>query len=91
MIDWSDSAVADFETILEYISRDNHEMAINIGLRIRSAIMRLKEYPLIGKPGRRSGTRELNLPGPPFVVVYTTDGERIQIARILHAGMLWPR
>lgn len=91
MAEWSESAMADFETIMDYISRDDHETAIQVGRRIRTAILRLSEFPGIGKPGRREGTRELFLPGLPFVIIYNIRNDSVQIVRILHTKMLWPR
>jgi len=43
-----------------------------------------------GKPGRRSGTRELAVPGLPFQIVYRGRADAVEIVRILHNAQRWP-
>lgn len=50
--------------------------------------------PLLGRAGRVSGTRELVVPGLPYVVVYLLEGDDLDgvvaILRIIHGAMRWP-
>ena len=50
--------------------------------RIRS----LKTAPNRGRPGHRSGTRELTLAPLPYVVVYSVNAEAVEILRIYHGA-----
>lgn len=36
------------------------------------------------------GTRELVVPGTPFIVPYRVIQNRIEIIRVLHTSQLWP-
>ena len=44
----------------------------------------------MGRPGRLAGTRELVIPGLPFIVPYAEYGGEIVILRIVHTSMKWP-
>jgi toxin ParE1/3/4 len=44
----------------------------------------------MGRPGRVSGTRELVIPGTPYIVPYRVRGGKLEILRILHATQRWP-
>jgi toxin ParE1/3/4 len=44
----------------------------------------------MGRAGRVRGTRELVVPGLPYIVIYRVRKDTIQIARILHGAQLWP-
>lgn len=50
----------------------------------------LKEMPLLGRAGRKPDTRELRVPGLPFVIVYRAGKEAAEIIRILHGSQQWP-
>jgi plasmid stabilization system protein ParE len=45
----------------------------------------------MGKPGRIPHTRELVIPDTPFIVVYTTVEQTVQIVTVLHTARKWPR
>ncbi|MGD1071314.1 MAG: type II toxin-antitoxin system RelE/ParE family toxin [Bryobacteraceae bacterium] len=53
--------------------------------RIRS----LKSAPWRGRPGHRSGTRELTLTPLPYVVVYSVKAETVEILHIHHGAQDW--
>ena len=59
--------------------------------RIFSTIGTLEDLPLIGKPGRIAGTRELVVPATPYVVAYRIEDEVIQILAIMHGAQRWPK
>ena len=44
----------------------------------------------MGRPGRVPGTRELVIPGTPYIVPYRVQGEAIQILRVYHSARRWP-
>lgn len=89
-IEWSQRSLADLRSILDAISQDDPPTAAAVGERILAAVERLAEFPGIGRPGRRSGTRELVLPHLPYVVVYNVINETAFILRLLHTSMNWP-
>jgi len=57
---------------------------------IYNAPSELLTFPGRGRPGRRTGTRELVLSPLPYIVVYQIRGEVIDIVRILHGTQKWP-
>jgi toxin ParE1/3/4 len=40
----------------------------------------------MGQEGRVPGTRELNVPGTPYVIPYRLDGECVDILAIFHGA-----
>lgn len=58
--------------------------------RIAVATRRLAEFPGLGRPGRLAQTRELVVPGTPYVVPYTVKGDTVHILAVLHHSQRWP-
>jgi plasmid stabilization system protein ParE len=56
---------------------------------IYQRIRLLKNSPDRGRPGRRSGTRELALTPLPYVVVYAVKAEAVEILHIYHGAQDW--
>jgi plasmid stabilization system protein ParE len=57
---------------------------------IRRTIDELATYPKRGRPGRVTGTRELVMPGLPFVVAYRITATTIDILAIIHGAQRRP-
>jgi plasmid stabilization system protein ParE len=49
----------------------------------------LKTAPNQGRPGHRSGTRELTLALLPYLVVYSVSAEAVEILHIYHGTQDW--
>lgn len=56
--------------ISQYITERNPTAARTVGARIREAVELLGKFSNIGREGVLAGTRELVVPGLPYVVVY---------------------
>ncbi len=95
-VHWTDPAQTDLYGILEYIARDNPDAAVRVERRIVIAIQGLTEHPRRGRPGRVAGTRELVVPGLPYIVIYTSAQPRpaadpeIAVLRVVHGARQWP-
>jgi toxin ParE1/3/4 len=89
-IRWTSPARRDFRAHLDYLATRSPDAARALGATIREAVERLADYPHRGRPGRRSGTRELVIVGWPYIVVYSVDDARVVILRVLHAAQDWP-
>jgi addiction module RelE/StbE family toxin len=89
-IRWSPTAVADLESIRDYIAKDSPSAARKIANRIKESVIRLVNFPLSGRLGRVPGTRELVIPETSYVVAYTIQGNEVQIAAVLHGKQRWP-
>jgi plasmid stabilization system protein ParE len=44
----------------------------------------------MGRPGRRSGTRELVIASTPYIAIYRIKADSIQIVRLMHGAQKWP-
>lgn len=58
--------------------------------RIQEAVEHLASQPSLGRQGRVPGTRELIVPGTPFIIPYRLKEETIEILDVLHAARRWP-
>jgi plasmid stabilization system protein ParE len=54
-----------------------------------TAISRLKDLPLLGRPGAIAGAREL-IPHESYRIVYEIKGEIIWILMLVHTARSWP-
>jgi len=88
---FSPRAKADLRSIQDYIAERNPGAASLVIDRILIAISNLASFPLLGRPGRVDGTRELITRGLPYFVVYSLSDEyHIDIERVLHGAQIWP-
>jgi plasmid stabilization system protein ParE len=79
--------------ISQYITERNPDAARQVGARIREVIELLGVYPNIGREGAMAGTRELVVPGLPYIVVHRIDGgddPAVTILGIYHGAQLRP-
>jgi len=90
-IRWTDSAAQDLIGICDY-TREHHgsAQARQTALRIVERLDSLEQFPRLGRSGRKAGTRELILPGLPFVAIYRVREDVIEVVRILHGAQCWP-
>jgi toxin ParE1/3/4 len=87
---WTAPAVSDLQALRTYIERDQPAAAAQQVEHILAAIGGLVRFPESGRPGRRSGTRELVVGRTPFIVAYRSRGDAVQILRVLHGRQRWP-
>ena len=87
---WTRRAGASLDREWTYIARDDPKAARRVAARIIEATQRLTEQPNMGRPGRVPGTRELVVPGTPYIVPYRLEGGTVQILHVLHATRKWP-
>jgi addiction module RelE/StbE family toxin len=87
---WEEDAEADLDRIFEYILANNPDAALRIVDTIRQAVQILIEHPHLGRAGRVADTRELVIPGTPYIVPYLVLDDRIILLRVLHGAQQWP-
>jgi len=87
---WLRTALANLEAHAEYIARDNLDAARRVVAAIERSVALLARYPALGRVGRVEGTRELVVPGTPYIVPYRVRGQRVEILRVFHAARKWP-
>ena len=79
---WTQQALADLAEIEHYIEQDRPEAAQRVAAHLWSSVEHLAEFPQLGIPGRRPGTRNLII--PPYVVSYRVRSQRLEILTIWH-------
>lgn len=87
---WTRLALKDLDSAYAYISEENPSAASRTIERIRKALDAVGRHPEIGRPGRVEGTRELIIPGTPFIVAYRVKAKRIEMLSIIHGARRWP-
>jgi len=87
---WTARALRDLGSLRAHIARDRPEAAERQVERILAAAARLAQFPDIGRPGRRAGTRELVVSQTPYLMPYRVRGERVEVLRVLHGRQRWP-
>jgi toxin ParE1/3/4 len=87
---WRPTALLGLEAARDYIATSNPAAAKQIHEAILSAVGCLADFPHLGRAGGVSGTRELVVPGTPFVVAYAASDGDIDIIAILHGARKWP-
>lgn len=72
-IRWSRRSRYHLEDIRRYIAVHDAAVAERVRLQLVETIKMLRALPRLGHAGRKEGTRELNVPRLPFVIVYRID------------------
>ena len=88
---WTTPAARDLAAQLEYIQRENPGVVAVVAAQIKAATNSLDAFPQLGRDGLVPGTRELVIPRLLFVCVYRVHDGRVEILRLLHERMQWPR
>jgi toxin ParE1/3/4 len=89
-IRWSKGAEKNLDEVESYIARDKPGAAVKTVIVVIDAVGRLAENPAMGRPGRVEGTRELIIPGTPFIVPYRVRKNTVEILRVFHHARKWP-
>lgn len=87
---WLRLALLDLDDVEAYIARDNPVAAAELVLKIVRAVSLLREQQGLGRAGRVSGTKELVVPGTPYIVPYRVKDGTIEVLRVYHAARRWP-
>jgi toxin ParE1/3/4 len=87
---WSHRAIRHLAAIREYIAQEDARAAGRIARRILETVELAATQPHIGRPGRITGTRELVIPGTPYVIPYRVSRDRFEIIGVLHGRQEWP-
>ncbi|MCH9020068.1 MAG: type II toxin-antitoxin system RelE/ParE family toxin [Proteobacteria bacterium] len=91
IVEWSVPAQRDLIAIADDIAADSPDAALAVIEQIDDVVARLADHPRMGRPGRITGTRELVVPGLPYIVAYRIREDRVQLLRVLHAARKWPQ
>ena len=87
---WSDQAINDLDSIINYISQDNRDAAIGLALDLLNAVEHvIVDTPFIGRPGRVEATREFT-GVTPYIFVYQVTSNRLEVITLRHGARRWP-
>jgi addiction module RelE/StbE family toxin len=88
---WSRRAIRHLVALRDYIAEDSPQNAAVVAARILDSVELLTTHPEIGRPGRVVGTRELVVPGTPYIIPYRVRGERLELIAVFHGRQKWPK
>jgi plasmid stabilization system protein ParE len=84
---WTTEASGQLEAAIRQIQQDNPTAAQNVARATIERIEQLATFPGLSRPGEVTGTRELVI--SPYIVVYRTTEETIEILYIWHGAQDW--
>lgn len=87
---WSKRAVRHLASLRTYIAQNRPNAAQQVAATILDSVELLAERPGLGRPGRVPGTRELVIPGTPYLVPYRIRRDRLEIVAVFHGARRWP-
>jgi len=88
-IRWTVPAADDLQNIKNYLQQNHPQFTEPTVRAIYQRIRLLKTFPDLGRPGHRSGTRELALTPLPYVVVYSAKTDTVEILHVYHGAQDW--
>lgn len=92
IIEWSPRSLRNIRAAHAYIARENPTAAKAVAERIIIQVESLVAHsPLIGRPGRVDGTRELVVTRTPYIVAYSVGADQISVVAVLHHAQNWPK
>jgi toxin ParE1/3/4 len=90
-IAWTRRAILNLHHVREFIRQENPAAAEKVGARLEKAASGLARFPESGRAGKVPGTRELVIPGLPYLLIYQVSGDTVTILRVLHDKQKWPQ
>jgi toxin ParE1/3/4 len=87
LIRWTTEASDQLEAAVKHIQQDNPAAARSVAQAVIDHIEQLATFPGLGRPGEVQGTRELVI--PPYVVVYRSAEETVEILYLWHGAQDW--
>ncbi len=83
---WSRAALRDLNAIAAYLAERNPDQVAKVIARITAVVARYSRFPNLGRPGPSQGTREIVVPGQPYIVVYRVRGEVFEVLSVRHTS-----
>jgi toxin ParE1/3/4 len=81
---WSKRALQQVADIYTYIAQDSERAAARVADGLLNAARGLAEHPMLGRPGRQPGTRELVVGR--YVLVYRIKGAIGTVVYVIHGA-----
>jgi toxin ParE1/3/4 len=74
----------------DYLASRNPKAAHFVFKRIIASTKQLRQFPQSGRQGGLEGTREIAVPGVPYIVVYRVGETAVEILHVFHTSSDWP-
>jgi toxin ParE1/3/4 len=90
---YTSQALRHLNAISEYIGARNPDAARRVGSRIQETIDLVATFPNMGHKGKLPGTREMVVPGLPYIIVYRIQGRsegELAILGVYHGAQRRP-
>jgi toxin ParE1/3/4 len=87
---FSKRSIRRLSSIQAYVAKDSPAAAARVAARIAETAMRLEHFPLLGRPGKKPGWREVIVPGLPYIIPYRVVDDLILVDTIIHTSRKWP-
>ena len=87
---WTEPARLDLREIFTFIAEENPYAARRLLTDIKERAVLLQDNPMLGRPGRIEGTRELVVTGTQYILPYRIRNDQIQILAAFHSARQWP-
>jgi toxin ParE1/3/4 len=87
---WLEEAIQDLKEIGRFIAEDDPAAAYRVLTKIETSGHSLLQNPHLGRQGRVAKTRELIVPGLPYILPYYIKGQEIRILAVMHTSRKWP-
>ncbi|OBZ96120.1 plasmid stabilization protein [Pararhizobium polonicum] len=88
---WTRRYLRELAGIADYIGQHNPRAAARLVNDIHAKTYRLPSAnPFIGRNGDIRGTRELVIPGTPYIVAYRVRDTQVEILFVQHGAREWP-
>lgn len=87
---WTPRAIADLEEISDYLVAVRPESWDHLLVRVEHIADLLLNFPLMGKSGLVSGTREFALAGTPYILAFQLKGDAAVIVSVRDGRMRFP-
>jgi plasmid stabilization system protein ParE len=87
---WTRLARTDIDAAYDYVAADDAKAADQFLERTEQAASILLRHPMAGRRGRIPGTRELVVPGTPWVMPYRVRRGFVDILAVIHGAKKWP-
>ncbi|GGF55529.1 hypothetical protein GCM10007301_13970 [Azorhizobium oxalatiphilum] len=83
---YAEPASRDLASIIAYIALDSPAAAETVIRRIIESAHKLTRFPDMGRMGRLPGTRELVVPGLPYLIVYQVTPDMVTVLAVFHGS-----
>lgn len=90
LLEWSFRSLENVINIEEHIALENPAAARKVTSTILATAEQLRDQPMLGRSGRRAGTRELVIARYPYFISYRLTASKITIVAVIHQSRKYP-